>query len=901
MRGLLARLRAVFERARLRDESDEEVRFHLEMEIEHNLARGLSPADARRAARRAFGGVERFREETRDARGMVWLESLAQDLRYAVRGLRRHSSFAAAAILTLALGIGANGAVFSILQSALLQPLPYDDASRLVMLWHTGVGRMPGATTSRGNNRLPLTAPMAVRLHQGAAGQLGEVAAGIVTHGGKLDGLSGDNLESALDLTAGDRTLRLNAALVTPNFFRVLGVRAAIGGVFVEADDRTTEGTIVLSDATWRRNFGADPDIVGRPITVASGLPLDRVVRTFTVAGVLPRGVHFTYPDEVEAWLVMPWATIDHGNPYAIQYSAIARLRPGLSVEQARSLVATIPLDQASEPSDPLIERPRFGLTPMHDWVVGDTRPSLYLLGGVAALLLLVTCVTVANGLLARISERQQELAMRSALGAARSRVLQQLLIEGTLLVMGGVLTGIVLSVLVQPILTTLLPASLPQVGELRVNGSIVAFAAVMTAVTTILAAVAPAWGGTRQDASANLTRAASAATATRSSVRWRHVLVGAQAALTTMLLVFSALLLTSLWHLGRVPLGFDPHDVLAVDLQLLDAKYRESGAMIRFQDDLLRGVRGIPGISAAGLTSAIPFRGFDSPAQLVLPRSERKEIVRIRWVDSGFFTVLHVPIVRGRLLNEADREGSAPVAVISESYARAFGDENPIGQTIQLANPTQVVGVVGDLRYAGLDKDPPPAIYLPRMQLARPLITLIVRLDPLTNRAGAIDAIRRTLHIIDPGLPALHVAMEDQVVDATIAGRRFYTVATGAFAVIALLLTTVGLALVVARAVAERRRELAIRAALGATLTTLARTTVGAAMTAIGSGVMIGLLLAGGVSILLTEFLFEVAPRSPAIYAVAALLVVGVAIGAAWLPMQRFATASLSQMLRPD
>ncbi len=831
----------------------------------------------------------------------AWFDSFFQDCSYALRGIRRSPVFFGAAILTLALGIGANGAVFSILQSALLQPLPYDDPSRLAMIWHTGTGQIPGAIAGRGYNRLALTAPMVMSLRQAATGQLGEVAAGILAHGGKLDGLSGDNLESALDLTMGDRTIRLSAAQVTPNFFRVLGVRAAIGAAFAEADGHLSESTIVLSDATWRKDFGADPSIVGRPITVASGTPLDRTVRTFTVAGVLPRGVHFTYPDEVEAWLIMPWAAVERDNPYAIQYTAVARLRPGLSVEQANRLVAAIPLDQSAVPSDPLIERPRFGLTAMHDWVIGDTRPSLYLLGGVAALLLLVTCVTVANGLLARISERQQELAVRSALGAARSRVMQQLLIEGTLLVIGGVTAGIALAIMVQPILRTLLPGSLPQVGELSVNGSIVAFAAVTTAVTTILAAVTPAWGGTRPDAGASLTRAASVATATRSSVRWRHALVGAQAALTTMLLIFSTLLLTSLWRLGRVPLGFDSHDVLAVDLQLIDAKYRDSGAMIRFQDDLLRGVRAVPGVSAAGLTSAIPFRGFDSPAQLALPHSERKEIVRIRWVDSGFFAVLRVPVVRGRLLTDADREGAVAVAVISESYARAFGGENPIGQTIQLANPTQVVGVVGDLRYAGLDKEPPPAIYLPRMQNARPLFTLVVRLGPSAERTGTVDAIRRVLHGIDPGLPALHVAMEDQVVDATIAGRRFYTVATGAFAAVALLLTTVGLTLVVARAIAERRRELAIRAVLGATLAMLARTTVGAAMIAIGSGVVGGLLLAGGASVLLTQFLFQVAPRSPAIYGGAALLVAGVAIVAAWLPMRRFADASLSQMLRPD
>jgi putative ABC transport system permease protein len=479
---------------------------------------------------------------------------------------------------------------------------------------------------------------------------------------------------------------------------------------------------------------------------------------------------------------------------------------------------------------------------------------------------------------------------------------MQQLIMEGALLTIAGSIGGTALAIVIQPILRLLLPGSVPQVGELHVNGGIIEFAAAMSAVTTILAAIAPAWGGTRENAAAAFARAASGATAGQSGVRWRRALVGSQASLTTMLLIFSALLLTSLWRLGRVPLGFEPRDVLAINVQLLDAKYRAPGAITAFQGELLREVRGIPGVSTAGFTSAIPFRGFDSPADVQIPGSDQMIGVRVRYVDSAFFATLRVPIVRGRLFSADDRSTSAAVAVVSEAFARsAFGAADPVGRWLALGRPTDIVGVVGDMRYNGLDKDVSPAVYVPTAQYPRPLSTLVVRLRPEISHAPVIDEIRRILHDIDPALAAVNVATVDQVVDATIAGRRFYSVASGAFAIIALTLTAVGLALVVARAVSERRRELAIRSALGATARKLLGAAVGDALLAIASGVFVGLLLAALGSALMAQFLFQITARSPSTYAGAAFVVIGVAGAAAWLAMRRFARLPLAQVLREE
>jgi hypothetical protein len=421
-------------------------------------------------------------------------------------------------------------------------------------------------------------------------------------------------------------------------------------------------------------------------------------------------------------------------------------------------------------------------------------------------------------------------------------------------------------------------------VGELHVDASIIEFATVMSAATTILAAVAPAWGGTRENAAPAFVRTASGATAARSAVRWRHALIGIQASLTTMLLIFSALLLTSLWRLGRVPLGFEPRCVIAVNVQLLDTKY-DAAAITTLQDELLRRVRQIPGVTSAGLTSAIPFRGFDSPADVQVVGSDRTMRVRVRYVDSAFFGTLHVPILRGRLFSIGDRSASTAVAVVPEAFAHsAFGAVDPVGKRLSLDRPTEIVGVVGNMRYNGLDRQASPAVYVPMSQYPRPLSTLVVRMHRESASAPVIDEIRRALHDIDPALAAVNVATIDQVVDATIAGRRFYSVASGRCACSrrapARARDTVGVGCYRTQARSSCRR----RCAAGDREWCL----VWSATRALGSA-------------LIAQFLFQITPRSPSTYAGAALVVIGAASAAAWLPMRRFARLSLSQLLRED
>ena len=880
--------------SQIRDELDE----HLAMAIDHYVARGLPREHAEREARARFGDFDAARARLyqsakareaqmshRETLGGLW-----QDARLALRLFRRAPLFFAGAVITLAVGIGANGAVYSILRSALLQPLPYHAPGELAMMWRA----FPNASPALDGTRRPpaqrgaLTAPMVLAWRRELSRDLGDVA-GLLSWNG--------NLASQFDIILADRAERLHGAFVTPNFFELLGVQVAHGRAFGLSDEADGESLILISHRLWQRNFGGDPSILGRPVTLTVGQP--RAPRTFVVAGVLPRDVHFTYPEETEVWAMMPWRDVERYEPRAIGFHAVVRLRPGVSIAQADRRARELG-PAFARPEQRAEDRPFIRFEPIHDWIVGDVRPSLQLLGGVAALLLLITCVTVANGLLARVSERQQELSVRAALGAARWRLVRQLLTEGALLSIAGALAGTVLAVALQPALHAILPASIPRVGELAVSASVLGFGIAMAALATLLAAVAPAWGGTRTDAGAQLTRAASTASAARHAVRWRHALIGVQAAIATALLISAALLLTSFWRLGQVPLGFDGDEVLTVEMRLLDPKYRQPGAVARFQDELLQRVRAIPGVTEAGLTSAVPFRGVDFTLMLGRPGVERTHTAKGRYVDSAYFRVLRIPLIRGRLLSAADRAGQRPVVVISESYAReVFGAEDPLGKQILYDGPLDVVGVVSDVRYTGFENDPRPAVYFPRAQAPSGLICVVARTTP--GVAGVIPAIHRAIREVDPSVPPMNLTTLDRIIDASVANRRFYTVATTGFAVIALLLTTVGLTIVVARVVAERRREMAIRAALGATMARLALHATRDAILAVSAGTLLGLAAAYAASAMLAQFLFQVTPRSPVMYSAVAALVLGIAVVAAWGPVRGLERVSLSKVLRAE
>jgi predicted permease len=760
------------------------------------------------------------------------------------------------------------------------------------MLWR----RFPSADDPRTpprsleQGRGVLTSPTLMEWHRQLASSVGEVASVLSWQG---------NLETQFDYATPDRVLRLNGAFVTPNFFDLLGVRAEHGRVFRTNDERENALLVVVSHAFWQRELGADASIIGKPITLTGGQP--RAPRSYVVTGVLPPEVHFTYPVETEVWAIMSWSAVQAYEPRAIAFRAVLRLDPRVPLAEARRRAMSIRGGFENAASQPPQNRPYVAIESMSDWVRREIRSSLTLLGGVAALLLLVTCVTVGGALLARVSERRRELVVRAALGAGRTRLARQLLAEGATLAVGGALLGIACATLVRPLVRALLPGSVPRVGSIGSSAWLVAFGFGAAIVTILLATLLPTWTGSRVDLREGLARDGHSSL-DRTAKRWQQTLIGAQAAIATVLLASATLLLTSFWRLGRVPLGFDGSRVVTVEMRLLDRRFRDATNVTRFSDDLMNRVHAIPLIVQAGLTSAVPFRGVDFTLNVGKPGVDSSYIVQGRYVDGEYFGVLRIPIVRGRRFGQSDDQRARRVVVLSESAAkRLFGPVDPIGREIKFDSTYEVVGIAADVRYKRRDLEPMPALYFARAQSPSTLMCLVARIAPGASIGQISQAIYRAVHESDPTIPPMKLTTVDEIVDETVANRRFYTVSTVAFASIAFLLTAVGICVVVARVIAERRKELAIRAALGATNGEIARHASRDTIVGTLAGVSIGLASAFVAAPVLSQFLFDVSARSIPAYTVVAALMLTISVVGIWLPMRSFAGGWVAAVLASD
>ena len=792
----------------------------------------------------------------------VHADVLRSDLAHARRLLVRAPWVTAGAILVLATGVGANAAVFNILRGILLRPLPYRAADRVVMVWAAlnvppGSQRVvagAGAAKPRAiDPRQILTAGMVLDIRATTTRQFTDVAA--------LDSWQG-NLEAAFDLPLSDRTERIRGAFVTPNFFQLLGVRADWGRTFGGSDEHDAASPLVISDALWRRDFGGDPRIVGRVVTLIAGRA-PRAPRAFTVVGVLPPDFRFTYPQETEAWAMLPWSDMLAGPRNALVYRVVARLAPAVTMDQARAALAAVPppiMPQRRGSAGPTIV---YWPDPIRDWVVGDVRAELLLLGGVAVLLLLVTCTTGASVIGMRAASRQGEIAIRAAIGADARRLFRQLLTEGAVLAFFGAAVGVALAIAAAPVVRSLIPDSMPRGDEVSPAGGALATTAVLATLVTLLATLAPLRRAIRVDLLPALQGMTPPKRIGVAAFNWRQRVIGAQSVVTTVLLIAAALLIASFWRLGHVPLGFDAEHVLTVEMRLLDRKYRDTTRLTAFQDELVARVRALPGVQAAGLTSAVPFRGVDFTSNLDRPGGAERVAAATRFVDSSYFDVMRMPLLRGRLFGTLDDRLHARVAVVSESFARQmFGGEDPIGQPIDVDTPKIVVGVVRDVRYAGFDRDPVPAVYIPRTQVPSELICVVARTSlPL---APAKRAVEKIVHDIDPLVPPMNVTTIDQIVESSTAGRRFYMVATLAFAAVALVLTIAGLAALVSRSVVERRRELAIRLAVGASSRQLIGLVAREGLTPAAIGCLSGVLIAAAGAKVLAKLLFHTSAYDP-------------------------------------
>ncbi|HEY4101404.1 MAG TPA: ABC transporter permease [Gemmatimonadales bacterium] len=863
-----------------RADVDDELRFHLD-ELERSFrAQGMTPTDARRAAQTQFGDVETTRQvlqlrssrRVRRAERGEWWRGLGDDIRMALRKLRHQPLFAISAIAMLAVGIGANTAVFSVVDGVLLRPLAYREPQRLFLVREV----MPDIGAAYPSFPVNL---WGFRVWQQKMQSFEQVA--IAEARGMV--LSGE----------GDPVL-LHGVQSSSTLFATLGVTPRIGRLFrADEDDPGRDHEVILTDNTWRTRFHADPGILDRHIGLDG--------ESYAIVGVLPPSFHFPRGDQLgpltrfgdvaEFFTPLGVAASPLGALGDFDYAAIARLKPGVSPDRARAELNVVQQQIARDAGGGTVLRG--ALWPLDDQLVGSSRTGLLLLlAGVGAVLVLV-CVNLANLLLARVPGRLHEAAIRAALGASRGRLMRQLLAESTVIaVLGGAL-GIAAASLGLHALLAFAPSSLPRLDEIGIDGRVLAFAVAISIGTGLLFGALPAWRIGGAAAAARL-RSSTARAGESGTIRtWRHALIGFEVAVSTVLLIVGGLLTISLLQVLDVNTGFRADHVLAADMTIAPTALPSTAARQQFYDRVIRDVGSVPGVTTVGWVSRLPLTGEQSISQISIPgapKGEPSPLANYRIASPSYFHVLGVPLQSGRLFSESDRGRN--VILISANVARHFWPgADPIGRRLRTEwgpeTDQEVIGVVGDMRNVQLDGPPTLMVFLPEwappMQWASSAGSLVVRtsLPPLTI-AGEV---RRVVHDADPSVALTAVRSMDDVVSGSVAGRRFQASLAIIFAASALILAALGIFGVVAYSVEQRRRELGIRMALGARPAALRWMVVREGMTPVAIGIVAGVGASIVVGHFLDALLFGIHARDPRTFAgVAAIILVTAAI-ACYLP----------------
>jgi predicted permease len=882
-----------------RDVSDE-IRFHLEMRTQELIAGGMTPDEARLAAAHAFGDIDGIGERCRDvrtARGRErarhdHLHGIRQDLGFAARTLRKNPGFALSALLTLGLGIGATTAVFTVLNGVLLRPLPYPNHDRLMSVWTTAV------IGGKAQNELPFSAPNFADLRERAVGRTLEEVAAFKAWSYVL----GEGAEPEL----------LPAARVTGGFFRTLGARPIAGRAIGDADARVGAPRIaVIGHDLWQRRFGGDPSIVGREITLNG--------ERHTVVGVMPVGFQFPrgaelpsglqFPPRTELWTPLEFSAEDLRQRGRFHLAVVGLLGRGTSIERAeRELAAamrTIGDDNglASISMGAQVIR-------MQDQSTAGIRSGVLLLFGAVALVLLIACANVANLLLARTSGRQRELAIRTAIGAGRGRLIRQLITENVLLaVLGGAL-GIALAVWAKEWLLTFVPQTFPRLDDVAIDMTVLGGALAVAVTAGVIFGMVVAVHATRGAAAAAL-RSGHRTSASVGRARFRQGLVVVEVALSLVLLTGAVALARSFVRIQQVAPGFDPRGVVTA-LMLAPSSpsqsFAEQGpqwsAIFRAY---LERVSVLPGVEAAAAVSVLPLTGaWESTSFTVEGRPAPKPGERVEAqfavVTPDYFRAMRIPVQEGRVFAPTDRYGTPSVIIVSQRMAEAnWPGESAIGKRIRIFGdtPSTVIGVVGDVRQTSLIAPVQPMFYFALDQFGYPGMAIVVRssADPLT----LVPALRRELRAVNPQLPLEEIRTLDAVVDASLAQRRFGMLLLGFFAASALALVVIGLYGVIAYGVAQRTHEIGVRAALGASRADVFRLVIGEGARVTGLGVVIGLAGALALSRVLERVLYGVSALDPATLAAVTALLAVVAMAATGIPARRAMGVEPVEALRGD
>ncbi len=873
------RLRSLFRRSRVEQELDEELHYHLERKIEENIARGMTPEEARYAALRAMGGVERRKEECRDMRRVRWIEDPAKDLRYGLRTLLKNPGFTLIAVITLALGIGANTAIFSVVNTVLLRPLPYPQPERLIRIWRAA------STTGLNPHNLSIPDYREFRDNCRSCEQMGAYYSGSV------------------NLLGRDEPERIEGVIVTANLFPLLQAPPMLGRSFLPSEEQFGQHrVVVLSHGLWRRRFGSDPGIIGQALTLDD--------ESHTVIGVMP--ADFQFPNRgIELWRPMAFAPSDRMDTRANSFtSVIARLRPGAAMEQARTEIEAISRRLEQEYK----ENAGNGVLiwPLGEEEVRDIRPALLVLLGAVGFVLLIACANVANLLLARATARQREMAVRATLGATRSRMFRQLLTESLLLGILGGAAGLLLAQWGIRQLVNMGPQNLPRLNEIGLDGRVLAFTCLVSLLTGAIFGLMPALQASRLDLNESLKEGGRASIGGPGGRNLRSLLVAIEIALSLVLLIGAGLMIKSFSRLQQVDPGFNPEKVLTMRISLPRAKYRQPHQVAGFYRQAIERVAGAPGVRSAGVTTALPLAGGgwgkslsieDRPAATALDQVPN---VQYRLMSHGYFRTMGITLQKGRFFTEQDSEQTPPVAIINETVARRFWpNEDPVGKRIWMGPPESlvahllpagytfprmtIVGVVSDVRQDGLNQPALPEVYTPQVQAGgemRPSMFLAVRTD--SDPVGLTASVRNQVWAVDKDQPVVNIMTMEQRLADSVSRPRFNMFLLGVFAGVALVLAAVGIYGVISYGVTQRTHEIGIRMTLGAQAGNVLRLVVGQGMRLVLAGVLVGLLMSLALTWLMKGLLFGVSATDPLTFVLIAALLVTVALLACYLPARR-------------
>ncbi|HEX8140385.1 MAG TPA: ABC transporter permease [Pyrinomonadaceae bacterium] len=797
-----------------------------------------------------------------------------QDLRYGVRMLLKSPGFTLVAVFALALGIGANTAIFSVVNAVLLRPLPFAEPERLVRLW----GTFSQQSVPRGEGQYY---DFNISPNDFADWR---------TQNRSFEAIAVFSSYGSVTLTGRDEPLRLRCPVVSTEYFSVLGVKPALGRFFLPEEEQVGKHrVVVLSYGAWQQKFGADPSVVGQTLTLNGS--------SYTVVGVAPKIFEQPRPTpsaEPDMWRPLA-LELEPGGRASHFLHAMARLKPGVSLQQAQADMDSITANLERQYPDSNLGR-GVRLSSLHEAIVGNIRPALRVLLGAVGFVLLIACANVANLLLARSTVRQREMAIRTALGASRLRIVRQLLTESILLAAVGGGLGLLLALWATDLLTGLGGKDIPRLGAISLDGRILGFTLLVSLLTGIIFGLIPALESARPDLNVSLKEGGRANVG--GGQRFRQFLIVSEVALSLVLLVGAGLMMRSFWRLQHVQLGFDADNLLTLDLSLPRTRYKQADEAALFQQQLVERLKALPGVTSAASSSVLPLSGGNSCDGMMIegrPLASAGEApcVEVRQTSPDYLRAMGIPLLRGRQLTEQDKRDAPFVVVINEALARRFfAGTDPIGQRISHSDPSgppvwrTIVGVAGDVRHFGLDAEPLPEFYEPQLQAPSWGTSLVVR--SASDPASVAAAVRAEVRRMDADLPVYNVKTMRELASESVAQPRFRTLLLAIFAAVALLLSGVGLYGVMSYWVTQRTREIGVRMALGAQASDVLRMVVGQGMMMAVVGVCVGLVASLALTRVIHSLLFGVSTTDPLTFAAVPLVLCVVAFLASYIPARR-------------